>query len=178
MGETTPADIDIRLDSHGKVQQRPKPVHSWTKAMRVRFLDHLAATCNVRMAAEAIGKPGRAAQALRRTDADFAEAWEKALETGYATLEAMLIARASGAEAASRSYPAGETEDVPDADQLDSELAIRLLGHYRARVKNPSRHGRKPHKKATEKETDAIIIKRLKALNRRLAREEKRDAAG
>ncbi|RYD63816.1 MAG: hypothetical protein EOP58_10740, partial [Sphingomonadales bacterium] len=63
----------------------------WTAKMRASFLDHLAATCNVKASAEFIGVDPVSVYALRRRDARFTEAWGEALALGYEMLETLLV---------------------------------------------------------------------------------------
>lgn len=66
----------------------------WTKAKRKRFLDALAATCNVQMAARAAGVARYNAYNLRKRDPQFAALWQDALVMGYETLETALLEQA------------------------------------------------------------------------------------
>ena len=74
-----------------RVQVKRARPDQWTLETARRFLMALAGTCNVRMAAEAIGTSAASAQARRRLDPGFARAWEQALEIGYTRLEWNLI---------------------------------------------------------------------------------------
>ena len=96
------------------------------------------------------------AYTLRRKDPDFAEAWSVALAAGYARLEGMLIERAAG----------GPVD--PDAPQMNSELALSLLRHHRGPMEGRPRGGGPKPRVASMEETDAAILKKLKALNKRL----------
>ncbi|WP_294190707.1 hypothetical protein [uncultured Sphingomonas sp.] len=58
-----------------------------TDARRSRFIEVLAATCNVRLASQAAGMDYSLAYRARRKDAGFATAWDEALASGYARLE-------------------------------------------------------------------------------------------
>ncbi len=66
----------------------------WTAKKKAAFLDHLAATCNVKESAAAIGVDPGSVYALRRHDAAFLADWHDALEAGYAMLETQLIGHA------------------------------------------------------------------------------------
>ncbi|BAV66220.1 hypothetical protein [Sphingobium cloacae] len=63
----------------------------WTPARRKRFLETLAATCNVSEAARAAGKNLSSAYYQRRRDPGFAREWAQALNVGYAELETLLL---------------------------------------------------------------------------------------
>lgn len=67
---------------------------SWTPAKERRFLESLATSCNVKLAA-ATAKVSTSAAYVRRTkNASFRAAWESALASGYAQLELMMLERA------------------------------------------------------------------------------------
>ena len=79
----------------GKRKRRVRPSHrNWTKAKERKFLEGLAACCNVKLAAK-LAKVGTSAAYVRRQkNAAFRAAWETALATGYAQLELMMLERA------------------------------------------------------------------------------------
>ena len=66
----------------------------WTKAHERKFLEGLAALCNVKLAARQAKVSTSAAYVRRTKDATFRAAWEAALATGYAQLELMMLERA------------------------------------------------------------------------------------
>lgn len=66
----------------------------FTKPKRAAFLARLAETANVSASCVAAGVSRYAACALKRRDAEFAQAWEGALQTALDGLEAELIRRA------------------------------------------------------------------------------------
>jgi hypothetical protein len=74
-----------------RVQVKRARADQWTEETAARFLTALAGTCNVKMAAAAVGTSATSAFARRRLDPEFARAWAEALEIGYARLEAALI---------------------------------------------------------------------------------------
>ena len=100
-----------------RVQVRKVREGGWTQERRRAFLDQLAACSNVTRAVKAVGLSNAAAYELRARDPDFAAAWEDALETGYTTLESMMLERATGPR---KGYAPGETE-VPDPGAMDSD---------------------------------------------------------
>ena len=67
----------------------------WSDEAEGVFLDKLAATCNVTLAARACGFSGVTVYRRRRRDPAFAQRWEAALVQGYARLETALIRRAT-----------------------------------------------------------------------------------
>ena len=66
----------------------------WTRAMADRFAEELAETCNVTLAAQAIGRSIGNVYKRRSKDASFRAAWDQALAIGYSRLELMLLERA------------------------------------------------------------------------------------
>lgn len=128
--------------------------------MRKRFLDHLAATCNVRASAAAAGVDGMAPYHLRRSDAAFAAAWGEALAAGYEVLETRLVGHAlagGGAEVA------GDGPDAPGP--IAQDLAMRLLANRRGALTGKVvRKGSFAAGKATAEETDRAILAKLAAM--------------
>lgn len=93
-----------------------------------RFLAELAATSNVSAAARAAGITTFTAYEVRRTNAEFNRAWQRALCEGYDHLELELLRRlregeikpAAGAKKGTRTY--------------DNATALRLLAAHRDSV--------------------------------------------
>ncbi|MGL5838232.1 MAG: hypothetical protein ACRCY3_06990 [Sphingorhabdus sp.] len=160
----------LTVDNYGNPQIRKVRKDSWTNRDKVAFLDHLAATCNIKASCAAIGRYPGTARALCRRDPDFADAFNKALRTGYTMLEAMLIERAIG----SGPIPVGKI-DI-DAENMDTELALRLMAAHAKRMQGEARAGRRPYKRVSENQTNAVILKRLRALHRRLQKEAGNDS--
>lgn len=97
----------------------------WTDEAETIFLDELAATCNVTLAARACGFSGVTVYRRRRQDAGFAARWEEALAIGYTRLETALVRRATEM-----------AEDGPDPDapmpDMTVAAAINLLRLHKA----------------------------------------------
>ncbi|HEX2763828.1 MAG TPA: hypothetical protein VHM92_08335 [Allosphingosinicella sp.] len=151
-----------------KVQMREGPRGFFDGAKRQAFLDHLAACCNVTASAAAAGVGVTTVYDARRREPDFAEAWERAIETGYATLEALLIERA----ATGGTYVPGETP-VPGPETIDTHLALDLLRLSRAPRRAPHRprdRGGAPTRRADEKALADAICAKLEVLEKRRAR--------
>ncbi len=66
----------------------------FTPKKREKFLETLAATCNVSKSAQAVGVSTVTVYKTRRKDEAFAMEWEQAIEAGTATLEAEAMRRA------------------------------------------------------------------------------------
>ena len=67
---------------------------TWSAAREKRFLETLATSCNVTLAAAEAGLSSTVIYRRRRTDASFRRAWGEALAIGYAELEMMMLRRA------------------------------------------------------------------------------------
>lgn len=140
----------------------------WTKGNRAVFLDHLAASCNVRRSCAAAGVSTQALYKLRRRDPEFRIQWQEALEAGYQMLETLVLERAQGLH--KQDMPVGETP-TPDPSEIDIQLAVHLLNSHRKAVKGGGaavRTGGFAPGYASREETDAAILKQLKILGDRL----------
>ncbi|RYE01828.1 MAG: hypothetical protein EOP61_10160 [Sphingomonadales bacterium] len=138
----------------------------WTAKMRESFLDHLAATCNVRASAEYIGVDPVSVYVLRRRDAKFAHAWGEALALGYEMLETLLVGHALSGDTGDVLNCGVETQSGP----VTVDLAVRLLSAHRNAEGKPRRGGPKPQF-ATRDETDAVLMKKLAQIEARRARD-------
>ena len=145
--------------------QQQRTHKGWTPSRRERFLDHVAATCNVRAATEAVGLSQSSVYALRRRDPAFAAQWRMALLAGYDRLEEMLVSKAiSVLEGVAVGDP-----DTVVCGAISVEQAIKLLDRHRSIVKGGSGH-REQRYRATQAETDAMLIARIKAMRGRQER--------
>jgi hypothetical protein len=149
-----------------RVQVRRAPRGSFGERERQVFLDHLAACCNVTAAAAAAGVGVSTVYDARRRDPVFARQWDEAIETGYATLEALLLQRA----AVGGAYGPGETK-VPGPETIDTGLAFDLLRLSRTPRRPPKASGRPP-RRADEKALTEAICAKLDVLEKRRARKE------
>lgn len=139
--------------------QQQRTDKGWTPTRRERFLDHVAATCNVRAATEAVGLSQASVYALRRRDAAFAAQWRMALLAGYDRLEEMLVAKAISAL---EGVAVGDPDKVVSG-AISVEQAIKLLDRHRSVVKGGTGH-RESQLRATQAETDAMLIARIKSM--------------
>lgn len=147
-----------------RVQKRKPPRGYFTPEKRQTFLDHVAACCNVKAAAEAAGVGVSTVYDARRRDPEFAGAFAEAIEAGYATLETLLVERA----ATGGSYAPGETP-VPGPETIDTMLALDLLRLNR-RDKAPRSLGGAPPRRASEKALAEEILARIEAIEKKRAR--------
>jgi len=135
----------------------------WTKRMKADFLDHLAATCNVKGSAAAIGVDPASVYALRRHDPEFVAEWEKALEHGYQLMETMLVGHALAGDSGQ------EIDDgAPAFGKVAVDNALRLMAARRNAGTDKARRGGPPRHRATKAETDAAILKKLAAIEAKL----------
>ena len=137
----------------------------WSKAMRAVFLDHLAGTCNVMQSAAAAGVTASAVYQIRRRDPAFAAKWEEALALGYQMVETRLLDHVLAGRC--RTDPLAT--DGGEQPAIDFESALRLLSQHRNGQGKP--HKGRQAEYATREETDAMLLKRLRAIEARRARE-------
>jgi len=179
------------------IQRRALRHDGWTKPRRAEFLRALGTTCNVRAAAASVGLALSGAYALRLRDPVFAASWAAALAGGYDRLEEALLAAAIAGlsgdwgeetrEAAAGAGAGGEgdvaldagveagLETGPDtgvvrlAGMQAVQVALAMLGRYRAALAEGGKRQKTRHRRASPEQTNASIAKKLDALAKRLA---------
>lgn len=179
------------------IQRRALRHDGWTKPRRAEFLRALGTTCNVRAAAASVGLALSGAYALRLRDPVFAASWAAALAGGYDRLEEALLAAAIAGlsgdwgdetrEAAAGAGTGGEgdvaldagveagLETGPDtgvvrlAGMQAVQVALAMLGRYRAAQAEGGKRQKTRHRRASPEQTNASIAKKLDALAKRLA---------
>lgn len=170
----------IRGGDKRLLQRRGVPRPTVTQAQRRAFLDALAATCNVTYAAGAAGFCVSSAYAQRRRRADFAQAWDEALASGYDRLEQELLrvslerlsyvpADPAAAPAVVRALDAAAPLASPAVTTADMTVALAIMAR---RDRNPPRrYGARSAVQhlSTPAETDAAIRKLLDSIKRRSA---------
>lgn len=167
-------DQHIRLGGKSRILQvrKIRRGKGFTQAKRKRFLTVLAATCNVRLSAQAAGVNNGTIYSWRSADAAFAAQCRAAITAGYERLETALLARALGTDGAAAAAIAGMDLGDPEAilpeGEIDAELAIKLLNRHRATVEGRDRPMRPGRHIATREETDAALLKQLKVLRRQI----------
>ena len=162
----------------GRTAMRRKPQKKEaTVRQRQIFLETLADSCNVCRAAAAAGITKSTFYRLRRRDDAFAEAWQAALESGYARLEMALVERAiytiEGAGG-------DDVDPLPAVGAMTVAQAIDLLAKHRASVASGHAKGMRPSRRnrPTAEETDAEILRRIAIIERqRAGKASKSDAA-
>jgi hypothetical protein len=112
-------------------KRTPRRAADWTAAMVERFIETLAETCNVTLAAKAIGRSITNVYVKRTRDATFRGQWEQALAIGYSRLEMMLLERAlHGVEKIVVLKDGGQSVMREYSDRT----ALALLRHHRDAV--------------------------------------------
>ena len=148
----------------GYVQVRAIRESEWTVDKRARFLDVLAATCNVAEAARAVEMSPSGAYGLRARDGHYALLWAEAFALGEERLREELIGVAL-AQVASANNPTGD-RTLPDAAPFDPTLALKVL-QLRAQVAPGGNAKRR--KMPSQHEVDAALLARFEALDRQRA---------
>jgi len=146
-----------------RVTGRPS---DWTRKMADPFVETLADTCNVTLAAAAIGRSIANVYKWRGKDAAFRASWDRALAIGYSRLELMLLERAlHGVEkvVVARDGTSSVMREYPD------RVALTLLRMHRetAAMAEESVDGRE-HDEACER-----IIAKLSRLKERDSTEDR-----
>jgi hypothetical protein len=168
----------VRAAKNGKSQViRTRSL--WTQEAEDKFLDVLAATCNVSAAAAEAGFSRVAVYRRRRLWPAFAEAWAAAVGQGYVELEALLVERATASLAGVAVVPEVERAAADDASERDGPVvrlepvamtidqAMALLRQHRAEVRGgkPQRYGWRRRAPDLE-EVKASILRKIDAIER------------
>lgn len=119
-----------------RAQLRRARKDSWTSADAKAFMEALALTCNASEAARMAGKSRAGAYKRRLRDPQFATAWDRAIDIGYAEIEAMMMREAL--------FGTEVEEIVLDGDGVvksrkvkrgrDQKVALTLLKQHMDRV--------------------------------------------
>lgn len=170
-------EIEIGAHRVRPAQIRKKRSDGWTKARKARFLTELAISCNVVRAAAKAGAFPSSAYRRRMADADFAAAWQEALQTGYDRLEAALLRRAievveSKPLAAEGGEDAELTADPNPIAVMTVAQAIDILKHKHAQLAGAKRAGERnfgARIRPTPEQTNAEIMRRIAIVRRQRA---------
>lgn len=122
-----PGPTAVRYATGGRAK-RIRCVVQWSEEVEERFLDLLAASCNVSLSAAQTGVGTTSVYRRRRLRADFAAKWQAALEQGYARLEMGLV------EAAIKALKGGKFDAERPAPRMSAETALKVLQLHRAAV--------------------------------------------
>lgn len=115
-------------DYRGQPQQRAGRKTDWTQAKRDKFIEVLADSCNVSLAARAIKRSISNVYKQRTTNAEFRGAWDQALAIGYSRLEMMMLERALHGVEKTIVLKSGETQVMR---QYSDRVALSLLRLHR-----------------------------------------------
>ena len=164
----------VQASKHRVVQlTQPGKRKLFGKAARQDFLEWFAATANLGWSARQAGFNYKTVLKHRMNDPVFAEAYDRALEQGFARLLAQQLATEieEGAEA-----PIGieGDRDAPAMQQQDPDRALlllrehgRYLGGRRAGAGEARKQGRRP-RVATAEEVRVAVAKALAAFEKRV----------
>lgn len=138
----------------------------WSDAAEARFLDALAASCNVRHAAREAGFGQYTVYRRRRTDPAFAARWRVALVQGFHRLEELLLQRAT--EMLEGVAPDPDTPMPP----VNFRDAMTLLAQHRATVAGAPIEGKSRRARVRPlEEVRASILAKLEAIEAKRLRE-------
>lgn len=165
--EAPEPELVVRRGPVGRQIKRARK-DGWTQRRRGIFLDHLRVTCNVTASAREAGMGVRSVFRLRHRDSAFADAWDAILRDFEARLTGQLIVYAETQGKVLADAPPGS--DASDIDGFDPQLAMHTLSLHRDRLAGRRRGGGPKPRVATPDETDAEIVRLLKALGKRLRR--------
>lgn len=126
----------------------------WSEEAEDRFLDTLAASCNVSAAAEAAGFTRFTCYKHRRRDPGFAKRWDAALEQGAARIRALLLQRAI--EALEGFAP---DQDTPIPNMTVKEALAVLAAHDRRLSGGPRSRREWARPRSLDEMRDSILRK-------------------
>lgn len=142
---------------------------------RQAFLDALALTCNVRLAARYAGVDHSTAYNHRRRDPTFMAQWQDALETGYDRLEELVLQHSGAGQALAPADPnraeANMGANGEPCPPFDFDKALAVLRMFRARRDSGrSAPGERSPRMVRPEATDAALDKALIAAALRMKR--------
>lgn len=120
----------------GKTQRRPAGRHDWTQAKEAKFLEVLAGTCNVTLAAKRARVGNSTVYTRRAKDAAFRDGWARAIAQGYARLEIETLERAINGEMRTITLSDKSTEVRVE---YNDRVALTLLRMHRDVADEPAR---------------------------------------
>ena len=119
----------------GTVTKVPAKAERWSLETQARFLEALAATCNVAKSLRAVGMKDSGVYKLRLKSPAFRAAWEVALREGYVRLELLMLERAINGT--KKTLWHGK-EKIGEAVEHDSRLGLQLLQQHARLAKQPA----------------------------------------
>jgi AcrR family transcriptional regulator len=140
--------------------------NGFTDKRKELFLSHFAATCNAKASARAAGVANTTVYQHRKSDAAFREAWNEALDQGYARLEAELVRRAALVPRVRADEKSARANSA-----IDPKVGLAILESYR-------RNGnRRPGEILVQPYDPNEVARRLEAKMRMLGLLGEREAA-
>ena len=117
--------------SKNGAQKRTGRPSDWTAEMADKFVEVLASSCNVSLAARTIGRSISTVYKQRSKDAAFRAAWDQALTIGYSRLELMMLERALHGVEKTVTLKSGESRIMRE---YNDRVALALLRLHRDSV--------------------------------------------
>jgi hypothetical protein len=170
-------ELVVRGCAGRRVQIARARLNQWTPRAEARFLEALAATCNVTAACAQVGLSASAAYYHANRWPDFAARWRAAVEEGYFRIEMQLMERAG--RAFSPAVSADSADEQADAAvagavaELTDEEAFKRMSKHRYIVRGL---GKAQGRQATS--TNALREEAVTVLTRAIERIEARKAKG
>jgi hypothetical protein len=153
------AGSHVRYGPTGRAQRIKTGGAQWSDEAEELVFDVLAASCNVRMAAEATGFTTPTVYWHRRRRPEFAARWKEALEQGYARLEMALV------EAACDTLDGVEFDSERPIPKMTIEQAMNVLRAHRNAVEGDGKSGPGRHaRRRSFEEVRDSIIKKIEAI--------------
>lgn len=123
-----PMNLPVAANNRRRLQARQMRHVRFDDARRDAFLAHFAGTCDTRAAADAAGVDHSTVYKHRRRDPVFAAEWDRALDQGYARLEAEAVRQRLAAQDRMREeiVPTGEVA-------AEFERVMKLLVRWQRR---------------------------------------------
>lgn len=177
---------DYQAGANRRIQVTKRGWNRFDAAKKKIFLKWFAATAN---AAESARRAGVAKSTVfdhRMKDGRFAEAWDRALEQGYARLEAKALEMQFD-QAKGEPIDFDGSFEPPDAPLVDLTMALQLLKQHKAEVTqaraergaNPRARGRRKQlppndrpRLASDAEVRRALVKSLRAFGVRVTKED------
>jgi len=136
VGLSKSKELVVVRTAGGKTQRRAANRHDWTAAKEAHFLEALAATCNVTLAAKRVRVANSTVYARRAKDAAFRDGWARAISQGYARLEIETLERAINGEMRTIVHKDGSAEERVE---YNDRVALTLLRMHRDVAGEPER---------------------------------------
>ena len=161
----------IHAGNRRRLQKRHTRRKIFGKERQERFLEHLAATCNVTASMRAADIGSCAVYRQRRINPEFREAWNAALELGYARLEAALLERALRGDRRPEFRGDKEVSGPDSPEEVDWAKGLELLRHHRRGLAGEPKKGLPTPQRLPIEQVAARLVKKLKGLGVTLAAE-------